>query len=133
MELKWTLNLIHWSRDKERWVFILEFEDSLSQEVISIEISRKEMAEIFFDNLYKKDPNCKIIIPENVGKQRIRETHRVKMEWYSLEEEDVKKYFAEKWMNYDEWKWFKERSKWSIVFWRDWEPNEQEITIIKYV
>lgn len=133
MELKWTLNLTNWSRDKERWVFVLEFEDSLSSEVITIEISREEMAEIFFSNVYKCEQNCKIKIPENVGKQRITEKHWVKIKWYSLEEEDVKKYFEEKWMNYDEWERYEQRTQSGIRYWKDWEPNEIEIMIVKYV
>lgn len=133
MELKWTLNLTNWSRDKERWVFVLEFEDSNSSEVITIEISREEMAEIFFSNAYKCEQNCKIKIPENVGKQRITEKHWVKIKWYSLEEEDVKKYFEEKWMNYDEWERYEQRTQSGIRYWKDWEPNEIEIMIVKYV
>ena len=133
MELKWTLNLTNWSRDKERWVFALEFEDSLSSEVITIEISREEMAEIFFSNVYKCEQNCKIKIPENEGKQRITEKHWVKIKWYSLEEEDVKKYFEEKWMNYDEWERYEQRTQSGIRYWKDWEPNEIEIMIVKYV
>lgn len=133
MELKWTLNLTNWSRDKENWVFVLEFEDSLSREVIAIEISREEMAEIFFSNLHKCEQNCKIKIPENVGKQRITEKHWVKMKWYSLKEDDVKKYFEENWMNYNEWKRYEQRYQWGTRYWKHWEPNEQEIMLIKYV
>lgn len=133
MELKWTLNLLNWSRDKERWVFLLEFQDSLSKKVITIEISREEMAEIFFDNLYKSESNCKIIIPENVGKQRIRENHWVKVKWYGLKEDDVKKYFEENWMNYDEWERYEAGTQSSTRYWKDWEPNEEQIIIIKYV
>ncbi len=133
MELKWTLNLTNWSRDKENWIFVLEFKDSLSDEIINIEIPREEMAEIFFCNLHKYEPNCTIKIPENVGKQRIRELHRVKTEWYSLSESDVKTYFEEKWMNYDERERYEQRTQWSIMYWKNWEPNEIEIMIVKYV
>lgn len=133
MELKWTLNLTNWNRDKENWVFVLEFEDSLSREVITIEIWREEMAEIFFSNYYKCEQSCKITIPENIGKQRITEKHLVKMEWYSLKEEYVKRYFEENWMNYDELERYEQRTQSGTRYWKPWEPNEQEIMIIKYV
>lgn len=133
MELKWILNLTHWSRDEENWAFVLEFEDNNSQKVISIEISRAEMAEIFFSNVSRYKTNCKITIPDNVGKQKITETHWVKMKWYRLEEDEVKKYFEEKWMNYDEWKRYEQMYQRSIRYWKGWEPNEREIVIIKYV
>lgn len=133
MELKWTLNLTNGSRDKEKWVFVLEFKDSLSREVITIEISREEMAEIFFSNYYKCEQNCKITIPENIGKQRIIENHWVKMKWYSLTEDDVKKYFEENWMNYEERERYEQRYQWCTRYWKNWESKEQEIMIIKYV
>lgn len=133
MELKWTLNLLHWSMDEKNGIFALEFEDSKSQKTISIKISREEMAEIFFGWVHRWKENCKISIPENIGKQIVKETHRVKMEWYRLEEDEVKKYFEEKWMNYDEWERYEQRAQSSMRYWKDWEPNEREIMIVKYV
>lgn len=134
MELKWTINLTHWSRDEKDGIFELEFEDSNSHKVISIKISRQEMAEIFFSWVHRRKENCTISIPENIGKKRVEETHRVKTAQYTrLQESDVRRYFDENWMNYDERERYEQRTKTSIRYWKNWEPNETEILLIKYV
>lgn len=134
MELKWVLNLVRGSRDEKDWIFELEFEDTNSRKEISIKITRDEMAEIFFGWVHRRKENCTIIIPENIWKKRVEEKHRVKTQKYAwLKESDVRKYFEEKWMNYDERERYEQNTQTSVRYWKDWEPDEAEIMIIKYV
>ncbi len=132
-ELRGTLNLTHWNRDKADWIFVLEFEEQKSRQIVEIRIDRKIMWEIFFDNLHQCKDNCTIVVPKNLWKQKEKKVVWIKKEKYwEVSKKEIEEYLKENWMENEGWIWYPSNRQWGIRYLENWERQE-EVYLYRYI